>query len=209
MMLPFAICKTFRLRVLDFLALLLKITVILICSLSFLRADAFGEDIELAKEGSYPNQFLLGLSANTPIDKSSEIFERGHASVQLEYSVFLQDQWMLGFGGGYQNLKIKESGKSLAIARVYQRSRKLYRIFHPAYYAVGFELSYLYPSKSQDLIPEISDDFSVEFGTGIVNSILFRFGTTSLFAINANLWRGTGSRKFQAVELGLVFGTSI
>lgn len=165
--------------------------------------------VELMKQRKYENQFHIGLSSNFPIDKTYDNYENGTLTLQLEYSSFLPENWMLGFGGGFQSLKNRETGKSLAIAKIYQRSRKLYRIYHPLYFGVGFELSYLFPASSQELIPELEAGFSTEFGAGFTNALIFRLSDSSMLTLNINVWRGTGSRKIQAVETGIMFGKAL
>jgi hypothetical protein len=171
--------------------------------------NSMATNTELMNEVVYENQFQLGLAANIPYGEMSEFYEVGEITAQGEYSSFLKNNWMLGFGGGYQNLNHKITGKSLAIAKIFQRSRKLYRLYHPIYFAIGFEVSYLFPAKSQDFIPELEEDFESEIGAGLTNSFIFRFSTSSLMSFNFNIWRGTGSRKLKSVEVGLMFGKSI
>lgn len=156
-----------------------------------------------------PDQFLVGLTRSQPIDKSAERFSMGEFSSQIEFAIFLDESWLIGFGGGFQAFAEPDKGKDIPIARFFQRTRKFFRLYHPVYFATGFELSYIYPSKNQDLVPELSKEFGVEVGVGIVNSLALRLGRTSMLVLQGNVWRGTGSRKFMAYEFGLSYAHAL
>ena len=124
------------------------------------------ENIELTPEAKYNNQFNIGLSSNIPLDKTSENFKSGQPGIQFEYNSFIKNYWMLGFGAGFQNLKSTGEEPSLVVMKLFQRTRKLFRIYHPFYYGVGFELSYILPSIRY--IPEIAEGYNPEVGVGLI-----------------------------------------
>ena len=194
-----------------YIILFILLITVSFCSLasSQYKPESAATNSALSTETEYGNQFLLGVAVNIPLAEMRKEFETGEATAQVEYCSFLKDNWMLSFGGGYQTVNNIDSGKSLAIAKLYQRSRKLYRIYHPIYYGVGFEFSYLLPAKSQDFIPNPDENFKYEIGAGALNSILLRFSKTSLMSLNVNFWRGTGSRKIKSTEIALMIGRSI
>lgn len=167
------------------------------------------ENVEMRGISRHSNQILVGYSQSAPISKTSKNLKPGKATTQFEYVSFLPNNWVLTFGGGYQILRGLISNEPLAILRIYQKSQKVIRIYHPVYLSTGFEISYLMFEKGANNLPELRINRDSEIGLGITNSLLWRFSEASSLSIVTNLWGGTATGELKAAQLALMIGTSI
>lgn len=144
---------------------------------------------------------LLGYTRNYPVYKSSEQYKSSiyHPLIGFRHS---SESWILGISTQFKILKDKKTDEDLILWTVAEEFNYKIRLYHPLYILIGGKFLYLMPVKKA-VYPFIkNEEHTIEIGFGATSSLLYFFKNNTALGIYTDLWRGTGSQKFEALEVG-------
>ena len=145
---------------------------------------------------------LIGYSGNYPILDSADTFGPSiyHPILGIRH---VSENWVLGLSMHFKFLDYKSDNSKLAIWTLEEEMSYRIRLYHPVYMLTGIKFLYLYPVLGGVYPFRRRTDFSPEVGVGATVSFLYFFSPQTAFGVFADVWRGTGSRRFQGLETGV------
>lgn len=159
-----------------------------------------------AEEHPFPKEsrksLLLGYGGNYPVDKSAEKFSRSiyHPIIGVRH---MGEDWVLGVSMQFKILKDKADDSKLVLWTLEEELNYRIRLYHPLYFLIGAKTMYLYPVRAAKYPFRRRTEFNPEVGVAATASFLYLFGEKTGVGLFADLWRGTATRKYQGLELGM------
>jgi hypothetical protein len=146
--------------------------------------------------------FLLGYSKNYPISISKEKFAPSvyHPIIGMRY---YSENWVLGISSQFKMLKNRSNDSKEAYWTLEEEFNYRLRLYHPLYLLIGGKTLFIYPVRAGKIPFKKREDSNSEIGVGATMSFLCLFENGSGIGVFGNVWRGTGSRKYEAREFGV------
>ncbi len=147
-------------------------------------------------------RLLVGLSSNYPVYASTEHFRPSiaHPIVGIRY---LADDWMVGLNVHYKFFQDIRDESKLSLWTLEEEFYYKVRLYHPLYVLPGFKFLYLYPTKLGTYPFRKREDQYIEVGVAVSMAFLYLFENSWGLGVFTDLWRGTGTTRFEGVELGV------
>lgn len=148
------------------------------------------------------NSFLIGYGGNYPILQSRDRFEYSlfHPKIGIQH---MTEEWILGLSTQFKILEDSKEDESVVLWNMQQDFYRKWRLYHPFYLLIGGKFLYLMPVEKAILPFRKSDKFKTELGVGISIAFLFLYSRETGGGFYIDAWRGTATRKFQSLEIGL------
>ena len=166
----------------------------------FIQSFAYAEEHAFPKESR--KSLLVGYGGNYPVADSAEDFAPSiyHPILGIRH---IGDDWVLGVSMQFKFLKDKTDDSRLALWTLEEELYYRIRVYHPLYFLIGAKTMYLYPVRSGKYPFRRRTDLNPEVGVAATASFLYFFGDKTGVGVFADLWRGTASRSYEGVELGM------
>lgn len=166
----------------------------------FMSCFAYAEEHAFPKESR--KSLLLGYGGNYPVADSADHFAPSirHPIIGIRH---VSEDWILGISAQFKMLKDKTDDSRLALWTLEEELNYRIRLYHPLYLLVGAKTMYLYPVRAAKYPFRRRTDISPEVGVAATASFLYFFGKQTGVGVFADLWRGTASKRYEGVELGV------
>lgn len=149
------------------------------------------------------NRYIsLGYGWNYPVFKASDKFLPSIGNTILGFN-HLSEDWLLGVSVHFKFFQDREDGSKLSLWTLEQHSYYRTRLYYPLYLLSGGKFLYLYPVQKGTYPFKKRIDLKPEVGISASLGLLYLISEKFALVPYADLWRGTGSRKFEGIELGL------
>lgn len=135
-----------------------------------------------------------------PVSTSDDLFESRNPIYGLKYAHRLDSQWIVGLRIQRKPLLKKKDDQPLSLLSFSNQTQALFRLYHPLYFLIGTEISYLFPARKSSPPPIKDIELSTEVGAGLNSSLWWFFSPRSVAEFNLVRWRGTKTNRLHGIE---------
>lgn len=161
---------------------------------------------ETIPKGYAKDYIFFQTGYETPVSESADLFEAQNPIYGLKYSHRLDSQWVVGLRFQRKPYVKKANDQTFSLLSFTNQTQAIFRLYHPLYFLVGTEISYLYPAQKSSPPPIKDPDLSTEVGVGVNSSLWLLFGPRKVLEFNLVRWRGTKTNRLHGIETTLGLG---
>lgn len=143
------------------------------------------------------------LNATYPTSFSEDSFSSGGTNPGIHYRYFMHDRWVVGVSGGFKIFHTLD-GAERAFFSITQKSTRIHRIYHPAWFGIGASAMYLAPVEKATLPYTRDRDFPAQIvGVGLHTVLFYKISDTMIAHLEVERWRGTNNNRLHVFETSL------
>ena len=157
------------------------------------------------------NYITFGLARNFPMGLTQRRLTAGQWHPLVGFRHTVRPNWAMSLRAQFRLLNHKDSqiwngtekSGELPIVSLTHESTYIWRLYHPTYLELGFQIIYLAPTQSAKLPVRRDSVIPTEIGTGATIGVSQIIQSNTLVFMRLVRWRGTKTSKLQGLETSI------
>lgn len=151
----------------------------------------------------FPSSYVgILVNQNHPYSFGNNDYSNGGPSWGAEYRFFYKDHWTLAITGSFKQLDDAEK-VSVPVFSLSQETLRIFRLYHPWYFATGARLQYFVPVRQIMLPYERDQTRSIDNGAALTVATIWKSSEKTAMIFSVNRWRSLSTSRKQGIEISI------